>query len=826
MEILNKEYLKILIEHCKQALNQIFNFSDYNFSKFETVNTFIIDKALNSDRTNILITTPTKKWINDFLLPTVLVTSLHCLKKNNNNDIGFDVGDIILSKQDGRVSTVKETSESQIRILPLGTTRRIDLNSLENYIQISSKYSSKLEEIRSSKTRIKNFETKKLEEINEYNSIVSHFISKDVQLPLKNKYKVIIVTSKNEIIPKIPSCIPFQYVNKSGEVYPDTPFDSLLIVVNDFNTIKEYYIEKNIPIDTIVFIGDTKYQQSLSAISKSYRQQKFNRCIFIGTQDIETGENFGVLKWNWTLPEIKFFTQTQYKNLSPEIISNEELSSATLKFTNFIYETEKQYENLINLKRLLKFIRKIYPITAIGNENRIRERANEIFTRFETEAEEVFQDEFYNIDTGYKEELEKLKLISQNIINLIKNSNAKDNWFRTATDIDYIVVPKSIKKYFEKEIENCFKSKQKGMTRNGLESISKLLNHPDQSSNNEYFGIKNAKIITVSEYLKKEPDRRTHLFLSLYSNGIYTDVLLQKILAGNHNTKILCYTEEAKVMQQYLQNFQREDETELRSLDREQLCGLKYPDTLNINTENIDEWIKHLIDFEEQKYIRGEELKYEIAFDDETKIKERESKKVFVEGYDELYKELNQLKKGDRVRIYHNPDKEILHDIMKMTDEKDLFTRVDYFSSLWKNVLRTFFSSKGVDYNSELFFYELKDNGLSVDKQRLEYWLKEDCKTKFPMKKRDLLAIIKTTNNPELNSNIQNIFALKTNYSGRLVKAGVDFSEEINNYILTKEKGRMLDWLSDEHIKEIIANGAPLRTIKSIQLIDEEITDL
>ena len=831
MDILNKEYLKDLIEHSRQSLNQTFNFHKDNFSKFDTVNSFLIDKVLNSDRTNVLITTPAKDGLNDFLFPTILTTTLHCQRKNSNEETTFELADILLSKQDGIVSTVREVTGTQVRILPLGNIKRIDLDNPENYISISTKFSSKIREIASRETLIQrnkgyeNLRKKVFAEYDTYKGIISYFNSIDIQLPLKNKNKVIIVASKNEILPKIPSCIPFLYVNKSGEVYPDTPFDPLLIVVNDFNTAKEYFIEKGIPIDTIAFIGDTKYQQSISAISKAYRQQKFNRCIFIGTQDIETGENFEVLKWNWTLPEMKFFNQQQYQNLTPEIISNTKLSEATMKFTNFIAETEKRYENLINLKRLLKFIRRIYPITAINNENRIRERANEICASFESEAEEVFQDEYYNIDTDYQEDLEQLKSITKNIINLIKNANSKDNWFKNAADIDYIVVPKSIKKHYEKEIQNCFETKQKGVRLNSFGNIAELLKQPEQNVSGNYTGLKDTKIITVSEFFKKEPDGKNHLFLSLYSNGIFTDILLQKILSGNHKTKILCYTEEAKVMQMYLHGFQKEDETEFRSINRELLCGIKYPETPNINPENIDDWIKHLIGLDEQKYTRADEQRFEIVFEDESKAIERESKKVFVDGYEELYKEIKQLQKGDRVRIYHNPDKETLHDIIKMTDEKELFTSVDNFSSLWKNALRSYLSSKGFGYHFETLFEELKENGLSVDKPRLEYWLKEDCKTKFPMKKRDLLAIIKTTNHPELNRNIQNIFALKTTYSGRLVKAGVEFSEEINTYILTKEKGKMLDWLSDEHIEQIVSDGAPLRTIKAIKIIEEEITD-
>jgi hypothetical protein len=107
MEIFNKEYLKDIIEHSKQSLNQTFCFHKVNFSKFDTVNSFLIDKVLKNDRTNILITSPTKDKLNEFLLPTILSTSLHCLTKNNNSETEIVVGDILVSKEDGRVSTVR-----------------------------------------------------------------------------------------------------------------------------------------------------------------------------------------------------------------------------------------------------------------------------------------------------------------------------------------------------------------------------------------------------------------------------------------------------------------------------------------------------------------------------------------------------------------------------------------------------------------------------------------------------------------------------------------------------------------------------------------------
>lgn len=750
---------------------------------------------------------------------------LQCIKSNTESNNSLRVNEIILHKKDGRVSTVRAVNENQTFILPLGTIKRILLENYHDYVQLSPKFADKLEEARYCQKRVKNFEKKMFDELKIYNSILTHFRSTEIQLPLNYRTKTIIVASKNEILNQIPDCVPFRYMNKSGEIYPDTPFDPLLIVVNDFKTVKEHFIEKEIPIDTIIFFGDNKYCNSIAAISKSYRQEKFNHCIFIGTQDLETGENFEVMKWNWTLPEIKFFDKSQYHNLNSETFKHLGLSAETLNFARFIEETENHYDNLINLKKLLKFIRKVYPITAINNERRIRERANEIFESFLSEAEEVFKDEYYTIDKDYKQDFEKLRSIYQNIINLIKNSNPKDIWFKTATNIDFIVVPKSIKNFCEKETTNCLESQHKELKANNLENISVLLNQPKTALDKPYFGLKSTKVITVSEFFNKVVDRKTHLFLSLYSNGIYTDVLLKRILASNQKTKILCYEEEAKAMQAYLQGFQKDDELEFRSSHREQLCDLHYPETLNINNENIDEWIKYLIGFDEQKFTRAEEQKFEIIFEDGSKTKERESKSVFVDEFEEQYKEVRQLKKGERVRIYQNPDKETLHDIIKMTDEKELFSRVDYFSSLWKDSLRYYYTRKGFGYSFESLYNELKENGLSVENHRLENWLKPEEKTKFPMRKRDLLAIIKTVDNPELNKNIQNIFAIKTEYSGRMIKEGFEFSEEINAYILSKEKGRMLNWLSEKHINEIISIGAPMRTIKEIKRIDEEQID-
>lgn len=255
------------------------------------------------------------------------------------------------------------------------------------------------------------------------------------------------------------------------------------------------------------------------------------------------------------------------------------------------------------------------------------------------------------------------------------------------------------------------------------------------------------------------------------------------------------------------------------------------------------------------------------------KLKERESKNVYVEGYEEHHKEIHELKKGDKVRIYQNPDIETLHDIIKMTDEKELFSKVDKIASLWKISLTKYaystainnkllsltlnrnlvesdinstpdekkaafdaqqmvseiivneLTSKALNFVVNNVFDELAANGLTVSKNQLENWMQPDNKTKFPKRIIDLLVIIKTVNNEELKNNREYILQTRADYLGTLNHKGRKFAEEIDAFILTGEKGEMLNWLSNKHIEQIIAEGAPLLTIKEIGKLDYEITD-
>lgn len=873
MDILQNDYLHKLNQMADENLKPDFKFSKLDFSAFQIINASLFKQLFAKEDTNLLISIPTNELPKTILQIAILLPVLKCFLHNVNVAKSVSVGGMIINQECGTISSIKTITDGHLEILPILTIKRVEVNIKQPFLILNEKIKAKVTEIQGRATYeqkqrgLENLKTKLLQEIQQHFAITKYYQYGNISLPTKHKTKVIAVASKKDILELIPSCIPFQYINKSGEIYPDTPFDPILYVVNDFATAKEFIIDKDIEIDTILFIGDNKYK-STTAITRLYRQEKFKRCIFIGNEDVESTDKFKILKWNWTLPETKYFSNAINSKINTIRIAHPELSNAILEFIKIIDKAEQQNENLVNLKKSLRFIRRIYPTTALNNE-RINSRAKEILQDFEKDIEELFQDEYQSIDKDYRPDFESLKNQFKKIITLIKTDNAKAKWFKNnLRDVDYVVVPKVIKTLWEKEIGKCIQTQQpiakvKSLADlNNIQYVEKPLHF--------YKGLKSTQVLTLKEFEQKEADDKRYLFLSFYGNGVYPETLLEKMYAKNVVSDILLYEEEYKAFQYHKNKFDEDVLKELRSSDRVEICGIEYPEIPHVDIENIDEWIQFLINSENFKHSKKEEIRYEIKFQEETeKLKLSESKKVYVLDYDEHYKEVSELKRGDKVRIYQNPEIETLHDIIKMTDEKELFSRVDEFSLLWKTALREY-SAKDIiekygkySYRKTLadndpdstehdkkvsqdklellkeilvnydpykldpyvvnnLYDELRSNGLTVSKNRVENWLKPDDKTKFPKRKIDFSAIVKTANNEELSSKKVEMLQTNKDYMGTLNHKGRKFADEIENYILTKEKGEMLSWLNESEIERIIAEGAPLRTIKEIKKLDYE----
>lgn len=352
MDLLQTDYLHKLNHTAAENLEPDFKFSKSDFSAFQIINASLFKQLFLKEDTNLLISIPTNELPKTILEISLLLPVLKCFLHNTSITKSVTIGDIIIKIECGTISSIKAVTDENLQVLPMLTLNRINENIQHPFLILNQKIKAKISQIQAKATSqqrqssLENLKSKLLEEIRQHVAITKYYQDGNVSLPTKHKTKVLAVASKKDILELIPSCIPFQYINKSGEIYPDTPFDPILYVVNDFATAKEFIINKDIEIDTVLFIGDNKYK-STTTITRLYRQEKFKRCIFIGNENIESTDKFKVLKWNWTLPETKYFSNATNSKINTIRISHTELSNAILEFIKIIDKAEQQNENLI-----------------------------------------------------------------------------------------------------------------------------------------------------------------------------------------------------------------------------------------------------------------------------------------------------------------------------------------------------------------------------------------------------------------------------------------------------------------------------------------------
>lgn len=76
--------------------------------------------------------------------------------------------------------------------------------------------------------------------------------------------------------------------------------ESMIYLVPDYDTFYKFVLPKNERIDTIIFIGATKYKSEIMrTVKRDIRREVIKNAIFIGNDNIDDFE--GLRKWNWTL---------------------------------------------------------------------------------------------------------------------------------------------------------------------------------------------------------------------------------------------------------------------------------------------------------------------------------------------------------------------------------------------------------------------------------------------------------------------------------------------------------------------------------------------
>lgn len=773
----HNKYLDNLAIQSEERLLKSYKISNlHQFSNFEVINAFLINQAIEKEW-NLLINIPLKDIKINFYLPTFFIISLICFSYNyvkNDIDISTQIknGNIIQDLIDNKLYSVEDVGLEWIKIIGSGT-RTIRLKYftngryiITNYRTLNQKVSSKI--------------------FKAYQSFFNQVFGSDSYLPSKFNLKSIIITNK-EIIEEVKKkstynykAFPFQYITSNGVRNDNLPIDPLIYIVHDYSTCKEYILDKReCELESIIFIGDTKYRDLIPDILNEKAKGKFKSCVFIGSEEVS---NLSLIrKWGWKTEELSYLRKVTLRDISPILIEHQELTDKVRHFQKVIREIEQKYTIDVLSEYYNKYVREVL-------RTLLERQADELYSRFEDNT--ILVDKFRDIGLDdYWLYLDNINSCFLDLIEIIKKDNKKHSHLISKREhFDYIIVPSNLLGLWQREIKTL------GYLNTKLCSFNDFCNSTD---------LKNKKI----------------LLLGLYNYSNYKQ--LKKIVIKEGAVFILVYSEEMELLKSYDKLYQKEMENEFKSKDREKLSGIKYPE--DTEEEKLNSLMERLINREDADYIEKddsyEEVFYEIIFDD-NEIKEIEANRLvnLKEGNSLVKTRVSCLKHGDQVIVYDNISREKLNEIAKIKHDQ-ILQEIKQYSNLWKNALRQYCEFT-LDSDLTRLHAVLNINGLDIGISTLKKWMNLKDKDLFPCQDKTLYMIKKTINNKDLSDNFVKLIKNKKTYRSIMIDIGKSLSKEIKDYIESdfKEKGDILSYYSDEEIKELVVKNAPSKKIKNIKI--------
>lgn len=789
MNDVNK-YLDVLVGFSEAKLKAHFDIDKLDFGYFELVNCYLIHQTIKDKKhkKNSLIYIPNGDTKSKFYLPVIFTLAIYNFTDNYIDDTTvFSEGDII--QKDGiRKKIVSKNGttytaewENKRNGIITKSSGEISHNAIKTYVITSADLTNRQVKLK----------------FDLYKGFFSSIIKEEIKyLPSKFKYKSIIVTDKSIVEElkayeldgeKIHKAFPFRYIAKSGIQTDNIPIDPMIYIVNDYETARKYILESGISIRNITFIGQNKYKEHYLEISEDLNNNKIENCLFIGSSDLPENAIPNLLKWKWTLPELDYFNYFTTFPISKILVEDLPFSNSLIDFDTVVCKAENEYG--INLKELYKFVRNVMPIIIPSIKSRLNSQVENTLMYFEKEGKDVVEtalDEIgeYDYEDIWCEILEKFIIL----IDCKKNSQLKFEEIKKFQKIDYLVVPKEYRDFWADELRS----------RN----------------------VKN--IISFKEFNQIEAENKIIVFL-----GFFGYSHLKSMLYNSNKINILLYPQENKYFENCFQRLKSETYTELRDTQRKDISEISFKETEQI--ENVDELIKRLFEQEEETNINPDYSEYyntsicrEVTFENDTECLELdENKTVLLKiNSQERFEKVKNLTAGDIIRVYDNSSKDELYQVALHFDTDGEFSKIEYYSKLWKNELKIYYSK----FNSLSELHQsLMNIGLGIkNEQTLHNWINPDSNVKFPQKKKDLSILRKAIDSTMMEENYNNILKYRIGYNRIMISLGRKFSTEITEYIMTKKRGAFLQQFSEKQIQQFVDQNAKARIIKTIKAIDNE----
>jgi hypothetical protein len=633
------------------------------------------------------------------------------------------------------------------------------------------------------------------------------------QVPSQFKYKSAIIMSKKEFDEElrtqkyididVKKAIPMRWIARSGtESWTHIPIEPMIYCVPDYDTLQTYVLDKGIDIETLIVIGKNKYKDEVSTqIRLALRNEDIPNCIILGSQGFNDEQN-QFLKWKWTFPEYEYLENKEPGEIRVIDIEDVHYQEKIDSFMHYLRVLEKENGmSLLNVKRLRRFLYAL--VLSKHNNSRNLSQLEFIQHLLKKVVSETIEQDFYDLEIDDTEVQVQLKEQIDDIFSNFNNNKLK--YLEHLSFINYLIVPNRLVENWKDE----FKGKQH-------------------------------KICSLKEFKKiqsKISGSKKVYVLSIYNNGMYYDEFLDIAINSQHRFSILSYPEEAKVIKAYIDKYDNGLITEYQSKDRKKLTGLDFKMKLKKVDEN-----ESLVDIMDGFYQRNErsekvydyesnkQVNYRINFTDTTESLVYDgSKTVLIKKNGKWIKSKTyNVLPGDTVRVYSNLSKERLFGIASQEDSNGRFQEVEKMSKLWKKVLFNYFSKRVAQdrhYDKERLLSSLKAKGSKITNSvTTAKWLNETDKERFPHSNNELKAIKQLVDDEELNTDYAALLRVKGFYRGLMISLGRDLSDDVMDFIISegKNKGKMLSKFETEEINSFVKSAAPIRTIQSKAITDDD----
>lgn len=728
MERYLQEYIQRTDEEVKAniqreyKLNQSF-FQD--FSTFDYTNFYLIQNYILGDNDkDFFLSIPENIYRPNFhssIFHSLILIKLFQNYFNFENKYSpLNIGDLIYCKYQNRfrVCVVENISDNIYVNLKFPAKNEIGINKFKLRNERYTKLNPQFVETKRTAPNIDNYREFLQEVFFEGFPFITDFKNKSLVIAEKSFY--------NES-----KLLPIRYISKNGTIANDLPFYSYLIeCCNDFNSAKNFLLDKGEKYDEIILIGDNKYKDTLSYIIQETKwAQKVKNVILIGNEIPHSQESF--IKWLWAKDEIKISNNEIINYPQKVTIENERLYSKICYLSQVIGNI-KQTLN-VDLSFLLKytnfFFRIILTNTNLskGVYQEYKDRLQSFFNsdKFEDELSNSFYNQNIYNPTEIKNYTKEIFDIFEEISNIIENDNKKWQYIQDKSEkLD----TKNLYLIIEKKSIDTVSKQIKDNKMNNIKVISdKMINSSDYHLD---------KWISDSDL-----NRDNITYIVPYLSNID---LLDKIKSIKGKCEVLCYKDIDEIAYDNIINrSQNEERKRLTHSDRNIFLKNKYKFNSLVVKRQLDNLFeyqneKDFISISQDEYdLPKERIYYLIEFDDNTKEKFDSSKGVFlIEDREQLKATIGEIYVGATIRFYQNNSQADFQKILRIFDVNNEIEKFDSYSSSWKESLKKL---KEKDNNVEELYRKFCKCGATLGYNTFRQYF-DDPTTRFP-RKRTLSAI-------------------------------------------------------------------------------------